>query len=270
MTELQKDAMPYLDAIADVKNIAYGDKAAFDVRTGNIRAYIQAKASTTPRSMVSDKRITLDTVEVSARPAVNIYELKSGRRNMAELIREANVAISNKKVAHIQNILHNAVSGLTSPYYAAGAGVVAATFDELLLFFRRNGGAAIMGDYAVLDKLANLTGFTAAQTTFSPDIINDLHNNGFIGSYRGAAVLPMGNASVDGELILDPSYLFVMSVAGTPEQRSLKVVNEGGVLFTEATHIDNLMYEVRLDQLFGAAYLIGNTPTIGVYEDTSL
>jgi hypothetical protein len=256
--------------IAEVKNIGYGDKAEFNVRTEYIRAYVQAKASTTPRSMVADKRISVDTVEVSARPAVNIYELRSGRRNMAELIREANIAINNKKVARIQQVLAAAVTSLSAPYYASGSGVVKATFDPLLLYYRRQGGAAILGDIAVLDKLRLLTGFTDSEVTFSQNIIDTFHRKGAIDGYNGSPVIPLPNAYVGKEEILDPAYIYIMSVAASPDQRCLKIVNEGDVLFTEATHIDNLLYEVRLDQLFGAAYLLSAYPTLGVYEDTTL
>ena len=44
---------------------------------------------------------------------------------------------------------------------------------------------------------------------------------------------------------------------------------EGDIQSTESTNIDDLAYEVRLDQWFGSGIVIGKTPTMGVYTDTT-
>jgi hypothetical protein len=69
---------------------------------------------------------------------------------------------------------------------------------------------------------------------------------------------------------VDPGLLFILPVGLTPEARNLKIVNEGPVMSFESTNIDDLTYEVRLDQHFGAAVIVGNNPSIRVYEDTTL
>lgn len=107
--ELQQHALDFLNLVADQKNIGYGDKAAFALKTKGIRAYIQAKGSTTKRSYVSEKQVTVDTDEISARPAINIVDLRCGRVNMADLIREANEEITNKKLLMVENVLHDAI-----------------------------------------------------------------------------------------------------------------------------------------------------------------
>lgn len=38
----------------------------------------------------------------------------------------------------------------------------------------------------------------------------------------------------------------------------------------ESTNIDDMAYEVRLDQFFGAGIVIGKTPALSVYEDNSI
>lgn len=88
--ELQQRELDFLNRVADIKNIGYGDKAAFNVRTGAIKAYMQAKGSTTARSYISGRQMLVGTQEISARPAINIVDLRAGRVNMADLIREAN------------------------------------------------------------------------------------------------------------------------------------------------------------------------------------
>lgn len=152
LTDLQKNELPFLNQIADVKNVGHGDKAAFEVPTGRVKAYIQAKGATTARSMVANRQMTVDTIEVSARPAINIVDLRSGRKNMAELIREANIEMSNQKMKHVQKVLAAAINTYTSPYFASGAGVVQGTIDDQILHFRRLGNVALLGDIAPLGK----------------------------------------------------------------------------------------------------------------------
>lgn len=274
VTELNKTAPNVFDQIADTKKIGMGDKATFDVNVGIIKAIIQAKGATTPRSKMAAKSVTLDTVSVSARPSLNIIEIMGGRKNMADLIRDAHYQMALKKNAYIQAIFAAAIDNYSSPFYGSGSGFVAATFDPMLMHFRRLGGVALLGDPALLDKVAVATGFTIATTTlqFSPNIIDQYHTNGVIGSYRGAKVVQLANGySADGTTpILDAGYLYILSTGLSPASRNLKVVEEGPVLSNEETNIDDLSYDVRLDQFFGAAFVIGVVPTMGLYSDTSL
>lgn len=258
-----------------MKNTNPGDKAAFNVRMNGIRAFIQAKGATTSRSKIADKQVTVDTIAVSARPVLNIMDLRTGRKNMADLIREANVEINNTKLGHIQNVLTAGISTYASPYYAAGAGVVQATFDAMLTHWSRlGGGVAILGDVAALDKLAELTGFKASDTVkqYSPNMMDDYHRNGVIGGYKGSNVIRMPNVYLEDGVttMIDPSFLYMLPVSASADNRNLKVVNEGPVFATEAQNIDDLTYEVRLDQWFGAAFLVGKHPNLGVYCDNTL
>lgn len=274
VTNLNKVSPSIFDQIADVKRIGMGDKAMFKVPVGTIKAIIHAKGATVPRSRVADKQVLVDTVSVSARPSVNVIEIRSGRKNMADLIRDAQYQMALAKNANIQSIFAAAIDNYSSPFFGQGSGFAAATFDPMLMHFRRLGGVAILGDPAILDKVAVATGFTTASgvVQFADDIMKDYHATGLLGSYRGAKVIQMLNGyGADGETpILDPAFLYILSTAVSPEARNLKIVEEGDVLAHEDTNIDDLSYDVRLDQFFGAAFIVGDVPTIGVYEDQNL
>ena len=274
VNDLTQTTPSIFEQIADVKKVGLNDKAAFKAPTGVIKAIIHAKGATVPRSKLADRQIVVDTVALSARPSLNLFEILSGRKNMADMIRDAYVQMALKKNAHIQGVLATAISTYASPFYAAAAGFVPATFDPMLLHFRRLGGVAILGDPAILDRVAAATGFTTAVNTVqhADEIINQYHKNGSIGAYRGAQVISMLNGyAADGVTpILDPAYLYIMSTGTSPDSRSLKIVEEGGVISNDFTNIDDLSYDVRLDQLFGAAFVVGRTPSLGVYEDNTL
>lgn len=268
--ELQKGSLDFLNVIADQKTIGYGDKPAFNVKTEGIKAYIQAKGSTTARSFVSDRQILIDTKEISARPALNIMELRTGRINMADLIREANTEMTNLKLAEVQKVLHAAVANYASPFYSSGTGVVKANLDAQLNYFRRLGPVNILGDVGAVSQLAGLTGMAMSNTQnqFADSQILEHNNNGFIGKYNGANVIVMNNAYETGKTtpILDPDWLYIIPAGVTADARNLKIVNEGSVNAIEAQDINDLVYEIRLDQWFGAAFVVGNLPTIGAYK----
>lgn len=267
--ELQSKSLDFLGLVADQKNIAYGDKAAFKVRTGGIKAYIQAKGATTARSYVADSQILVDTKEISARPAINIIDLRTGRVNMADLIREANQAMTNKKLIMIEAVLHNAIDDYGTPFYGTGTGIVKATLDNQINYFRRLGPVTLLGDIAAVGQLAPLTGMAinANSTQFSGGMIEEHNANGFIGKYNASDVVAMTNAYEEGATtpILATDWLYILPGGVSADMRNLKVVNEGPVNALPAQNIDDMVYEVRLDQWFGAAFVVGKKPNIGAY-----
>ncbi len=245
------------------------------MKTGGIKAYIQAKGSTTKRSYVADRQVFVDTVEISARPAINIVDLRAGRVNMSDLIREANREISNKKLAMVEGVLHDAIDNYSSPFYGTGTGIVKATLDAQLAYFRRLGAVSIIGDQAAVGQLAPLTGMamnagtkTDVFTARSAGMIDEMNANGFIGRYNGANVISMANSYFDGTTtpVLATDWLYIIPAGITNDMRNLKIVNEGGINAFDSQNIDDLTYEIRLDCWFGAAFITAKIPTIGAYK----
>lgn len=273
VNEMVKPSTDWLNHVADVKRVGYGDKAAFKVKQEGITAFIQAKGSTTARSKISHKQIMLDTISVSARPVINLLELRTGRVQMADLIRDAAYEIQTAEIGYIQKVLHEAAGSWASPFYGAGAGIVKGVLNPMIQHWMRTGGVALLGDVAVISKLTEQTGFTASATQqqYSPAIIDQVMNTGFIGSYYGAKVVNLVNPYLHDNVtpLISEKMLYILPSAASQDSRPLKVVFEGDLQSAEATNIDDLTYEVRLDQFFNAAIVIGKTPQMSVYADTS-
>lgn len=269
VNEMQQGALDFLNIVADQKNINYGDKAAFNVKTGGIKAYFQAKGSTTPRSFVSGKQILVDTEEISARPAINLMDLRTGRVKMADLIREANREMTNKKIKKVEQVMHAAVSNFSKEYYGTGNGIEPAVLDPIINHFRRLGPVAIVGDMEAVGKLAGVTGMEMSSTLTqrSDSMVNEYNDNGFIGKYKGCNVIAMANAYEEDGItpILNPNWLYIVPGNVSSDNRNVKIVNEGGISSFEAQDINDLVFEIRLDQWFGAAFVTGKVPTIGGY-----
>ena len=271
--DLQKTNMDFLERVADIKNIGYGDKAVFNVKTGGIKAYYQAKGATTARSYISDRSFALETQEISARPAINIVDLRAGRVNMADLIREANDEMTNMKLSKVEAVLHDAMDDFAAPFYASGTGIVKATLDNQLNYFRRIGPVTILGDIAAIAQMVGITGMaTNAGGTLlvnaSDNMIDEANNNGYLGKYNGMDVVALQNAYHDGSTtpVLATDWLYIIPAGLSADQKNLKIVNEGGVNAMESQNIDDMVFEVRLDQWFGAGFVKKNLPTIGAYK----
>lgn len=272
VNDLMNNGTDWLNMVAEVKNVGVNEKAMFKIRQGGIKAFIQAKGATTSRSKISSKFVTLDTEEVSARPYVNYLELASGKVNFDELIVDAAYQMELAKLRKIEQVLADGFAGFSSPVYASGSGLVKATLDAQIDAFSRVGKVAIMGDIAVISKLADLTGFTTATGTkaFTENIMNEQNQNGYIGNYRTANVIKITNPYESGSLtktVLKTNLLYILP-AGV--DKTLKVVNEGEVTSMEGTNIDDNSYEVVLRQMFGAGIIYGNNVYMGIYKDTSI
>ncbi len=269
-----KPTSDWLTHVADVKNVGYGEKATFQVRQEGIRAFIQAKGATTTRSKVAYRQVTMDTIAISARPMINMYELKTGRVQMADLVKDAAYEMQLLQLEYIQGVLHGAATTWANPFYGTGTGVVKSVLNPMIQHWMRTGGVALMGDISVVSKLAEMTGFTAGTGTqqFSPTVIDEMNRTGMIGMYYGANVVRMINPYRHDNVtpVLDIGHLYVLPAAASVDLRPLKVVFEGDVMSMESTHIDDLAYEVRLDQFFGAGIIIGKTPSLSVYVDDSM
>lgn len=270
INELQQHELDFLNQVADRKTIGYGDKAAFNVKTQGVKAFVQAKGSTTPRSFVAGKQILVNTEEVSARPAINLIDIRAGRVKMADLIREANREMTNVKLGKVEQVLHAAIANFRTPFYGEGTGVSKAVLDKQINYFRRLGPVNIIGDIAAVSRMSELTGMqmNSTSTQRSGNMIDEFNANGFIGRYNGCNVIAMTNAYRDGETspILKDSWLYIVPGNLSPDMRNLKLVEEGGVNAFESQDINDMVYEIRLDQWFGAAFVTGKIPTSGAYK----
>lgn len=260
--------------IADERAISESDEAAFRVTHDGIKAFIIADGSTTPRTRVAHSQIVLPTVVVSARPVVSLRELRAGKVNMGELAAIATRKMANVENKYIENVLQTAAATWSAPFYGTGAGVVAATIDPMVQHWLRSGSAAIVGDIAAVQKLAPLTGFTAAVSTqqFAPEIINEFNTTGRIGTYKGASVVQFVNPyETDGvNTVMKQGALYIIPTAANVEDRPLKVVRKGGIVTVDHTDIDEMTYEIRMDEYFGAGIAIGDHPMMSVYVDSTL
>jgi hypothetical protein len=260
----------YLDEIADVKRTGFGEKAQFKIEIDDLKAVFQAKGSTTERSKISNKYLTLDTDEASIRPVVDLYEIQTGKADFTKIAERAVVRLELEIVKRVQNVVYAAFSSLSSPNYNSGSGIAKSAFDPILhAMMRVAGSAAIVGDIEALTKFTALTGFN---NVVAESLAVEHNQNGMIGTYLGAKLMKLNNPFVanslsDTELRKDLIYVIP---TGAEELRPIKVQLEGEVhAIGTPVNIDNKKMEMRFDQYVGVG-IVGARKLMGVYEDTSL
>lgn len=260
----------YLEEIADVKRTGMGEKAQFKIEVEGLKAYFQAKSSSTERSKISDKYLSMKTDEVSIRPVVNFYDLQTGKADFTRIAQQAVAELELKTVKRIQDVVYAAFSAMGTPNYSQGSGLAAGTFDPILHAMLRVGGsAAILGDIEALSKFTALVGYN----NNVPDALVVEHNqNGMIGSYKGGNLMKLNNpfqANSLTETELRKDLIYVLPT-GAAELRPVKVQFEGGLQSIDAPiNINSKEMEMRFDQYVGVG-LAGARKLMGVYEDTSL
>lgn len=270
INELQQNSLNFMETFADIRNVGLGDRPMYRMKTAGIKAFIQATGATTARSYVTDRQFSINTFEIAARPAINVWDIRMGRINMPDLIRDANKEFTMLKLKHVEQVLHNAIAQYSSPFYGTGTGIVKGTLDAQLQYFKRLGGVSLVGDAAAVEGLFSLSGapVNANSVQYSGSMIDEKNNNGYLGRYNGCGVVQMVNAYEDGKTtpILDPDWIYIISAGISNDQRNLKVLNEGPTFSMTQQTIDDHTFETELSQRFGAAWVVGSVPTIGAYE----
>ena len=95
---------------------------------------------------------------------------------------------------------------------------------------------------------------------------------GVIGVYYGAKVVNLVYPYLSDNVtpVIDTKRLYILPSAASADMRPAEGALRGRRPSpTESTNIDDLAYEVRLDQWFGAGVVTGKTPAISVYVDSS-
>lgn len=270
ITEGLAERMNYIDLIGDVKRTEIGEKARFKTEIDGLKAFWQAKSSTTERSKVSSKYVQLDTDEVSIRPVVNFLELQTGKVDMARLAEQAAAKMELAIIKRVQNAIYAAFQGTNGVNYASGAGIAKQAFDPILFAMNRAGGAvSIVGDVEALSKFTALSGFDG---NIPDDYVVQHNENGMIGKYNGSSLVKLNNPFEAGSLTETTLRKDLIYVIPNVEEglKPVKIQFEGGVQSIDApVNIDSKEVEFKFDQYIGAG-VIGARKLLGVYEDTSL
>ena len=272
---IPRKVLEQFGGFAEIRRKGYGEKISFTVRTGKYRG---KKFVTKAGDQGIYKTFTLDNKELVMQPRVyagatrlEIEDFLLGRISMSELLNVLTEALEEKLYIEIQKAL---IASFNAPDRPAankytGTGLIMDEFDKLINTVRAYGDSVnIYCTFAFASKLYNNPGWT---TVTNPKIsdrdVEDIRNQGYVGTYKGCNVIILNQSFTDDtntETIVNDAYAYIMPVGA---EKPVKIAFEGPTFvrnFTDAV----LSQEISLEQMFDVAVLSHNYWAI--YKDTSL
>lgn len=272
---IPRKVLEQFGGFAEIRRKGYGEKISFTIRTGKYRG---KKFVTKAGDQGIYKTFTLDNKELVMQPRVyagatrlEIEDFLLGRISMSELLDVLTEALEEKLYIEIQKAL---IASFNAPDRPAankykGAGLIMDYFDKLINTVRAYGDSVnIYCTFAFASKLYNNPGWT---TVTNPKIsdrdVEDVRNQGYVGTYKGCNVIILNQSFTDDtntETIVNDAYAYIMPVGA---EKPVKIAFEGPTFvrnFTDAV----LSQEISLEQMFDVAVLSHNYWAI--YKDTSL
>lgn len=272
---IPRKVLEQFGGFAEIRRKGYGEKISFTVRTGKYRG---KKFVTKAGDQGIYKTFTLDNKELVMQPRVyagatrlEIEDFLLGRISMSELLDVLTEALEEKLYIEIQKAL---IASFNAPDRPAAnkyesAGLIMEQFDKLINTVRAYGDSVnIYCTFAFASKLYNNPGWT---TVTNPKIsdrdVEDIRNQGYVGTYKGCNVIILNQSFTDDtntETIVNDAYAYIMPVGA---EKPVKIAFEGPTFvrnFTDAV----LSQEISLEQMFDVAVLSHNYWAI--YKDTSL
>lgn len=272
---IPRKVLEQFGGFAEIRRKGYGEKISFTIRTGKYRG---KKFVTKAGDQGIYKTFTLDNKELVMQPRVyagatrlEIEDFLLGRISMSELLDVLTEALEEKLYIEIQKALiasFNAPDRPAANKYEAD-GLMMNEFDKLINTVRAYGDSVnIYCTFAFASKLYNNPGWT---TVTNPKIsdrdVEDVRNQGYVGTYKGCNVIILNQSFTDDtntETIINDAYAYIMPVGA---EKPVKIAFEGPTFvrnFTDAV----LSQEISLEQMFDVAVLSHNYWAI--YKDTSL
>ena len=268
---IPRKVLEQFGGFAEIRRKGYGEKISFTIRTGKYRG---KKFVTKAGDQGIYKTFTLDNKELVMQPRVyagatrlEIEDFLLGRISMSELLDVLTEALEEKLYIEIQKALVASFNAPDRPAANkfAGAGLMMNEFDKLINTVRAYGDSVnIYCTFAFASKLYNNPGWT---TKISDRDVEDIRNQGYVGTYKGCNVIILNQSFTDDtntETIVNDAYAYIMPVGA---EKPVKIAFEGPTFvrnFTDAV----LSQEISLEQMFDVAVLSHNYWAI--YKDSSL
>ena len=268
---IPRKVLEQFGGFAEIRRKGYGEKISFTIRTGKYRG---KKFVTKAGDQGIYKTFTLDNKELVMQPRIyagatrlEIEDFLLGRISMSELLDVLTEALEEKLYIEIQKAL---IASFNAPDRPAankytGNGLIMDQFDKLINTVRAYGDSVnIYCTFAFASKLYNNPGWT---TKISDRDVEDIRNQGYVGTYKGCNVIILNQSFTDDtntETIVNDAYAYIMPVGA---EKPVKIAFEGPTFvrnFTDAV----LSQEISLEQMFDVAVLSHNYWAI--YKDSSL
>ena len=256
---------------ADVKSIALGDKATFNIKVTDASRR-RAKSFITKvgaagryeifRLAGRSYDVTMSAIGGAAQ--VMYEELIRGTVNFADMVQIVLEGMDDRIYEMIAAALIRAISALQTANKVSTAGFDEEEMDRLLRIVDSYGSKANI--YCTFEFAAKMLPANASWTTDAMKA--ELWNNGYLGNYKGHNVIVLKQAFIDEtntKQVLDPSYAWILPSGG---EKPVKIVFEGTTQMREVESQDDWSKHIDMYKRVGVAAILTNN--MAVYQDTAL
>jgi hypothetical protein len=254
------------DALADVKNVAVGEKPVFRIEDPSLFRIARIAGGTNDlrRQKILNRRFEVDTDYFGAKLYAELEMFVAGLVNWSNFVNRLSLSFANDLGVRIYEAIANSYTTLNSTYG------VTATYDEDVLFDMvqhieaRAGGksAVIMGTKKALRKVSK-------DLVMSQNMMDELNRVGYIGTLGGTplVLLPQAHKVGTDTFFVDDNQLIVVPQG----EKIVKVVVEGDSQMIENTQAgdrnDNQM-EYTLQKKLGVGVM--QSAIYGIYKITTV
>lgn len=259
---------------------AYLEKVTYE----NVKADIQAEGQDVSTAFSRKSKTPLAPITISGGHKADYREIALGdMRTENELMGEVQKEIRNKATMYVIETVFKAIEGATGvKYFYENAGLTKTDVDALLTKIRRYGKPNVNGDYAVLAQFLPWIGYSGTIgantiTGVSQRLLDEIADNGIVGSYNGAILSEIPNGynfnklTADGknyDTLLPAGLAFVTPAAPATGVAPIQTFSIGGLTSFSGNSVSTGEIYTRYDLKIAAG--VAQTDAIGVIHDTNL
>ena len=271
-----------LGIYGNYKPIGYNESCEIEIpEFANTGAEIQAAGQDVKFPAIRKRRVPIATTTISGGYAVDYRKAALGdMSDENELQEQVRTQIRNKAAKYVVDTVYNAVKNATGvKYFFEGAGLTKTGVDGVIAKVRRFGKPTVSGDYALISQFNGFAGYQGVTPTvngISDAVMNEIHNTGLMGMYKGSVLSEIPNAydlttlnkTGDNFDTLLPAGLGFVIPSGTTSP--IYTVTRGGLTSFSGNDVSTGQMMTRFDLEVGALVAPGREYEIAVIHDTNL
>lgn len=274
-----------LGLFGSYKPLGWNETAELETITyENVRSDIQAEGQDVSTAFVRKDKKPLAPVTISAGHKANYRELALGDMTTENALKgEIAKEIRNKAALYVIETVYKAVEESDGvKYFYEHAGLEKTSIDELLTKIRRYGKPNVHADYAVLAQFIPWIGYAGtiganAVTGVSQKLLDEIADNGIVGSYNGAVLSEIANGynfnklTADGtnyDTILPAGLGFVTPAAPIGGVAPVQTFSIGGMTSMSGNNVATGEVLTRYD--IKVACGVADPSAIAIINDTNL
>lgn len=250
--------------------------------TSGEMARIQAANGDVPFPVTTKKKYPVGSVTVSGGYAVDYRKVQLGDMSKEnEGMQRVQTTMKNIANAYVLDTVYNAIKNAEGvKYNFEGAGLTKAGVDGVISKVARLGRPNIVGDYALLQQFNAFAGYSttvnASIVGISQKALDEIRDNGLLGTYAGAVLARMDNPYDFNQLNAAGDNFATMLPTGigfvlpTGFNSPVATWTRGGLTSLTGNDVKTGQIMTRFDLEFAVDVVKGQEYAIGLIRDTNL